>query len=86
MDHDRQVEIDNMMHEFGQRMRKVWESRQANFEKNLAAFREGVEEDWQREHTKVQEPKIEEPKIEGPKIEGPKIERPREPDVPEPGA
>ena len=85
MDNKDQVEIDLKLHAFGQHMRKVWEARQGDFEKNIAAFRDGVRADWEHEHAKIQAPKIEEPKIDGPKIEGPKIERPREPDAPEPG-
>ncbi len=66
-----QAELDIALHQFGQRMRAAWDVKQADFEKNFAAFREGVEEDWQRQQLKVKEPKVEEPKIEAPKIEPP---------------
>lgn len=78
MDKESQTEIDLKLHEFGQRMRKAWDASQADFEKNIAAFREAMREDWEHQHTKIQAPKIEEPKIEGPKIE-----RPRQPDAPD---
>ena len=80
MDKEHQSEIDMKLHEFGQRVRAAWAERQVDFEKNIAAFREGVREDWEREHTKIEAPKLEEPEIKGPKIEPPKADR----DVSEP--
>lgn len=44
-----QTEIDQSLHAFGQRMRAAWDARQADFEKNIAAFREGVREDYAHE-------------------------------------
>ena len=69
MKKDDQTEIDLKLHEFGQRMRAAWAERQTDFEKNIAAFREGVQEDWQVEHAKIEAPKIEGPEIKGPKIQ-----------------
>lgn len=77
MNHEEQTDIDMKLHAFGQRLRAAWDARQVEFEKNIAAFREGVCEDWQQEHTKAKAPEIEAPKIEGPKIEGPEIEGPK---------
>lgn len=44
-----QTEIDQSMHAFGQRARAAWDAQQATFEKNIAAFREGVREDFEHE-------------------------------------
>lgn len=65
MEKERQTEIDLKLHEFGQRMRTAWDARQADFKKNIAAFREGVKEDWQLEQTRKQsEPTISPPEKE----------------------
>lgn len=77
-----QQEDDLKLHEYGQRMRAAWTQRQADFEKNLAAFKDGVRDEWDRERVKIEEPKIEEPKIEEPKI-GPPAKDTREPEEPD---
>lgn len=69
-----QVEIDMSLHELGERTRAAWDQKQADFEKNIAAFREGIREDWNRE----QEQKRSKSGIEAPKIEEPEIGPPRQ--------
>lgn len=56
MDKEKQTQIDIELHQFGQRMRAAWTARQAEFEKNFAAFKEGVRDDWQRQHDNRPEP------------------------------
>ncbi|MES2695069.1 MAG: hypothetical protein V4773_16470 [Verrucomicrobiota bacterium] len=81
-----QAEIDIALHQYGQRMRAAWDAKQTAFEKNIAAFRDGVREEWDRERMKVSEPRTEPPVIEAPKIGPPdKSKGERQPDEPDMG-
>lgn len=75
-----QAETDIALHQFGQRMREAWDAKQAEFEKNFAAFSEGVREEWEKERSPIQEPKIEAPKIEPPTYDT-RDKKPEEPDM-----